>query len=619
MMNLIGGGWYDLHGSGVCSSYCCWRNASWADSLPHPSTSTEATGGGFWTCSDDLGESWSDRGGQGGQFGLPMCLEEGEVIRTGVQERLESPWFLACVLFVFSMGLVGGVWLCRRRQERFEGESSMEPDKMESLNGDIELSEQNDEDKVRVSLVSSDGVSRRQSCSRCHTFSKFLLISCSFLGVLISSVSLYESLGYILPRPLIRLTPVCSARTCSNLPSSFIRPLPPVSPEAFTVIVASDTQFQWFNGEGSALDDEFPRMCNPSDSYDLCAKKVAKVTNEEQLASMGETGADMLIVNGDLTAYFHANEFGEYSQWHSSLPGSIKHVFPSLGNHDYMSGSDALYDLDEWPFLGPQGCNNLHAADYIRSGIGCNSIERFDPSGLVAFDAGSLSYSHVRGGYLFVHSHFHPEYENAKGGVHSGVPFLLGEVRRGNEAGMRVVLVVHSVTEVSWRLERELVDAGGLFLVLAGHLHRCVGGRCQYAVRTHNGHGSKCNMGFKEHFSKNCGKGCTDYSGHMSMYYPTESGKREYDDDDEEYEGYRCVTKNLGGDEGESEGRMEVAGGKVVWSGSSSFQTYLKATFGEEGVTMDVVSSVGGEMRQVEDLKNYPYHTHEDFSFVIEP
>ena len=200
MSNLIGGGWYDLKAEGVCDCYCCWRNATSTDSLPHPSTSTIAEEGGFWTCTEDYGESWSDRGGQGDSFKLAMCLERNEVIRTGVQEKLESPVFWSVSLPLFCASFAVGVWMCRRRGAKSKAKEPIMAEQMEYLDGDIELSgQQTDTDKVRMSLVSDEGLSERRRCSRCSSccllFSKFLFLFWSILGIAISSVDEIKMTG----------------------------------------------------------------------------------------------------------------------------------------------------------------------------------------------------------------------------------------------------------------------------------------------------------------------------------------------------------------------------------------------------------------------------------------
>jgi len=612
-----GGGWYDVRGSGTCEDFCLWDNVTYSDVLPRPSDSTLISGGGFWSCSLDLGDTWTDPGQQGEKFEVLMCAGgREEVLSTEWGDRLSTPMFWSFVLPVCLAVFILEVWwyLVTTRKTQVDA-AKASGDKVVVEGGrDIELA--GDEEAVRLSLVSEeDTVSGR--CHRCKVFLKGLVFTATVGGVAVSSLSLAESLGVVIPGPVLtRLTPACSANKCLKEAESFTRELQQANaPELFTVAIMSDPQLRWFNGELSFLGEDVPRMCEKGDGYKSCTKKIAEVTNREQMESIRQAGADTVFVNGDLTSYFHAHEFGQYKKWfHDNLPPNVQHFFPSLGNHDYDSGNDTLYNLDEWSFLGPGGCNNLHGAEYLRDGVGCNGIPKFDSSSLASFDLGSLAYSHSRGLYHFVHVHFHPEYENAKANIHSSQTWLLSEVKRANDENMRVVLVVHSATSISSDLERGLEDAGGLFMVFAGHLHHCLGGKCKYPVKRSSG--VKCNKGFEEEFSTNCGKGCSDYGGTMAMYYATEGGQEVYDDD-LDYDGQRCLPSSAG-----MGGLLDIAGGRVIWSGSSTYQTYLKADFSVGGVQVEVVSSVNGQVGSVDmndafSRRKYPYHYPEDLLLEI--
>ena len=135
---------------------------------------------------------------------------------------------------------------------------------------------------------------------------------------------------------------------------------------------------------------------------------------------------------------------------------------------------------------------------------------------------------------------------------------------------------------------------GGVDLLFAGHLHRCLGLTCDWPVRGIWGD-DRCSVGFKGH----------DMSG---------GGARQaywLDPDGDRY----CRRARISA----PYRRLTFAGGLVVWSGSSSYQTYLKATFGGEGVRVEAFSSKGGGATKVTGGdKVHPFHVEEDLDFVID-
>lgn len=97
-----------------------------------------------------------------------------------------------------------------------------------------------------------------------------------------------------------------------------------------------------------------------------------------------------LVMNGDLTQFFHLSERQKYESIYHNIIG-LEQYFPSLGNHDYKHGSTSTYNLDDW--LGQRSCNAEHALGYFR-GAFCGGIPNFDPGRRVtAYDPHSLSYS----------------------------------------------------------------------------------------------------------------------------------------------------------------------------------------------------------------------------------
>ena len=121
-----------------------------------------------------------------------------------------------------------------------------------------------------------------------------------------------------------------------------------------------------------------------------------------------------LVINGDLTAYFHRDERQLYETFYHTING-LKHFFPGLGNHDYSHAGGGGYNGDEW--ISPRHCNANHAIGYLRSGF-CHKINNFHAQRRVTrYDSKSLAYSWEEGPYHFVQLHYHPNYESVSLGV----------------------------------------------------------------------------------------------------------------------------------------------------------------------------------------------------------
>ncbi|GMH73525.1 hypothetical protein TrLO_g10606 [Triparma laevis f. longispina] len=340
--------------------------------------------------------------------------------------------------------------------------------------------------------------------------------------------------------------------------------------------------------------------CDKDDSLDACTIKVGIHTNKEQVKSFGTIPeADTVINNGDLTAWFHPDEFYFYMEdWHN-LPGNIKSFYPSLGNHDYINNlpGGSFYG-DEWLFeskvLGDisTSCNALHAVQYMRCGISKEQgfihkgIPKFDSDKLTSFDKGSLSYSRDRGRFHFIHVNMNPEFENYKISVSNSFAWLSSDIKIARALGQKIILIAHDGYMFGYT-ERVVDNAGGVDVVFAGHLHRCLGRYCKYP-RPRGGGEDRCFKSFEEHFP-----------GITAHWYLDPKGDH-----------------NCTGGYGMS---WDFAGAPVVWSGSSSYQNYLKVDFGPDGVNVKAMSSIGGVARKEEaGGLLHPYHEDEDLEFLLE-
>ncbi|KAL9184644.1 hypothetical protein ACHAXT_012614 [Thalassiosira profunda] len=259
----------------------------------------------------------------------------------------------------------------------------------------------------------------------------------------------------------------------------------------FSYIMASDAQLYWFNGEFAEMGAQaIPSSCSPSDSCGRCTGKHGLSTNTrlkkawESLMTgkthgLNATDDDLpvpntLIMNGDLTAYFHPYEKRAYNSIYDNIEG-LEHYFPSLGNHDIEHHGGAMYGGDEW--VGVPNCNIEHAIGYFKSGF-CGEIPHFNTSRIVRYDSSSLAYSWDEGRYHFVHSHYYPSYEMASQEYHSSLEWLERDLHLANDAGLATILFVHAAQGLNPAME-DVILGKNIKAILAGHTHRCLHRRCE--------------------------------------------------------------------------------------------------------------------------------------------
>ncbi|KAL7541267.1 hypothetical protein ACHAXR_010762, partial [Thalassiosira sp. AJA248-18] len=261
--------------------------------------------------------------------------------------------------------------------------------------------------------------------------------------------------------------------------------------QSFSYIIASDAQLYWFNGEFAEMGNQsLPSSCSPSDSCGRCTGKHGLSTNKRlqkawENLMLGKTDGlndgdgdlpipNTLIMNGDLTAYFHPYEKHAYDSIYSNIDG-LKYYFPSLGNHDIEHHYGAMYGGDEW--VGLPNCNVEHALGYFRSGF-CGKIPAFDTDRIVRYDSSSLAYSWDEGRYHFVHSHYYPTYEMASMDFHSSVEWLERDLQMAHDTGLTTILFVHAAQGLNPAME-EILLGKNVRAIIAGHTHRCLHRRCE--------------------------------------------------------------------------------------------------------------------------------------------
>ncbi len=428
-----------------------------------------------------------------------------------------------------------------------------------------------------------------------------------------------ESLGVAIPSRMFIFTPLCSARyICANAKSFRNEPVDAatLTTDPFSLIIASDSQVTWYNGEYEVGSNKRPSFCSDDESYKSCNKKVAKKTNEEQVAAFASLSSNQdwilssvsppprgLIMNGDLTAYFHKDQLALYESMFHSLPESIENYYPSLGNHDYKNNlGGATYNFDTW--MIDENCNAEHGVAYMRAGLGCDAIPKLRKSELTSFDLASMGYSFERGRYHFSIVNYSPTYTSGVIGIRSSMAWLTRDLKDAYARGMRSVIVTHSATEFTDDF-RNLANATGVVAIFAGHLHRCVGKSCAWPVRTSLNNGN---------LTRNCSKNSErafeyTYSGSTSFFFDHNGS-------------YKCRKADVS-----KSAIVQVAGGNqipVFWSGSSTFQTFMVAAFNDTGIFIEAMSSKDGVARPLTSVHSlpgvvYPYTTPEDVSGIFVP
>lgn len=274
-------------------------------------------------------------------------------------------------------------------------------------------------------------------------------------------------------------------------------------PETFTLIVASDPQLPWGG---------------PSDSKEAVLA-FGKKTNHEQVQAMngieqashrvnGEFisgrwptdfwltrgGGEVIsrplgvIMNGDLTAYWHPWQVDLYKQYYhtsdTDVPGAANlklKLFPGLGNHDYANN---LYRKDqgcwwnrnlEYMSFGYNGCAK-NATHYIKTMVSCGGVPNFESRRVSSYDEASLAYSFEIGQYHFVQLNNHPAFTADEVGVTDAFEWLRRDLARAAQNNRYIVINFHDYGDHMSIFNQQFSDLmvaykSHIVALFAGHLH----------------------------------------------------------------------------------------------------------------------------------------------------
>ena len=358
-----------------------------------------------------------------------------------------------------------------------------------------------------------------------------------------------------------------------------------------------------------------------------------------------------LVMNGDLTAYFHPYEKRAYSKIYEDVQ-SLKSYFPSLGNHDIehmvsytrcdhamllgftfhlqIAKSGAMYEGDEW--IGLPNCNMEHSLGYFKSGF-CGMIPGFDADRIVRYDSSSLAYSWNEGVYHFVHTHYFPTFEIASVGYKSSVQWLRRDLEMANEKGYATILFVHAAQGLNQALE-EVVLGKNVKAIFAGHTHRCLMSKCEsvYPVKEsqvesldNSTQYEKCIPGAYDTCSVLTGENLIRVSDLEDVAFPKKKLENVERTDkplcpkpsptfinktDNSLLCRRVLYSEpyFPFDQDSSDESIPI-----FWSGSASFSTFLRTDFYHDRFVVNAMTSIGDDVARYIDVREvpnavYPYH-----------
>jgi hypothetical protein len=526
-------GWFAVGDKNRCNDFCFWKQSEqyYASNLsipfsildPHQATITDDNA--KWTCllnsaSDDVSLTnafddvydaastivFYDEDIDKVPF-LRCSRGAGEQLQSNTQIIMSSVVFWSIAIGFILILLIYQIWyfiLSKRRRHFYH-------DTMNSFHNELEMDLDNDNDAGPRAMASQADITneeqiyteveRRKCCNGSASFSirqcfnvliilvDIFLLYIVFTGILVI-VEIDQKLD--LPTTLKMLTPTCSSTNlmCPSANIPIDKPSTTRSnntSQPFSYIIASDTQLNWYNGESAYIGSlNYPPPCHAKDSCGSCTQKFGEYTNEQIKKSIEKLINNStyennvprprtLVLNGDLTQYFHRHERELYENTYHNIYG-LKHFFPGLGNHDYNQFNGATYNNDEW--VRPYYCNGKHAVSYLK-GAFCDKIPKFHAkTRITRYDPKSLSYSWEEGSYHFLQVHYYPSYENAGLNISSSIEWLERDLFLAKENNLTSVLFVHASSGLPDYLSNILLNKN-VAVIFTGHIHRCLGMKCE--------------------------------------------------------------------------------------------------------------------------------------------
>ncbi len=252
----------------------------------------------------------------------------------------------------------------------------------------------------------------------------------------------------------------------------------------FTMIISSDPQLVWvceYCGPGSEEEQgkrsnawqvgAMHKIDQATSSNGVVVGKWPDVSQLTRGKGSSITKPLGVIINGDLTAYWHDWQKQLYQKYYDT--GFQYHVYPGLGNHDYQNNVNSCADsIWGWFKDGYMHCAR-QATRYIRDDIMEHQrVETFNNFVVQSFDKDSLAYSFEIGNYHFVQLHNKPTYAEKDIPVKSSIAWLENDLKQASARGKRIVINMHlnHLEELS-----APINGNNVIAVFVGHRHEFFG------------------------------------------------------------------------------------------------------------------------------------------------
>ena len=146
---------------------------------------------------------------------------------------------------------------------------------------------------------------------------------------------------------------------------------------------------------------------------------------------------EAIIINGDLTAYFHDWQLYDYAEYYQRQLGEESGylVLAGLGNHDYQNNFD--------------NCTNnscyRNGVEFAHQMTVAQRVSNFPAYWVQSYDPGSLSYSWTYGNYVFLQLHNYPNYEkdDEQWPIVNSRDWMRNQIDNATAAGKYIVLNWH--------------------------------------------------------------------------------------------------------------------------------------------------------------------------------
>jgi hypothetical protein len=305
-----------------------------------------------------------------------------------------------------------------------------------------------------------------------------------------------------------------------------------------------------------------------------------------------------------------------------------------------------MFGGDEW-LGGLPNCNMEHAIGFMKSGF-CGQIPAFGADRIVRYDSSSLAYSWDEGRYHFVHCHYYPSYEMASVNYRSSLEWLERDLQLAHDAGLTTILFVHAAEGLNEAMETVILGKN-VRAIIAGHTHRCLSRKCEGVYPLHEAQVKGMNP--QELADAKCIPAAYDicqvlYGDNMiyvkdkdpDVPYPKKRLENIVRKDKplcpklvpffiNETDNSLLCRRVLYRQPNFPFASNHNSSGEsipIFWSGSASFETFLRGDFYEDHFIINAmtVAFEGGEAARYVDLHEvpnavYPYHDTSDIEEIV--